>query len=187
MFVETTWEAILAEIARIPLEKANVRLGERVVGVQTMDRESEGSRVVVSTEKGEHLSFDEVLMTTPLGWLRRNKDIFQPALPERLLAGIDGVSVGHLEKVELHSPPYIVPEINNHRSTSHSPPHSGSTRQPPNPIPISPQSSSQKQTTLSQATQTGSPLPTPSQQTHNASQSNAGTSPPSHHQTPTQH
>ncbi|KAL5330009.1 hypothetical protein ACEPPN_003533 [Leptodophora sp. 'Broadleaf-Isolate-01'] len=93
MFVETTWEAILAEIARIPLEKANVRLGERVVGVQTMDRESEGSRVVVSTEKGEHLSFDEVLMTTPLGWLRRNKDIFQPALPERLLAGIDGVSV----------------------------------------------------------------------------------------------
>ncbi|KAH7411149.1 hypothetical protein BKA64DRAFT_375042 [Cadophora sp. MPI-SDFR-AT-0126] len=104
MFVETTWEAILAEIARLPLEKAKVRLGERVVGITTMDRDAEGSQVVVLTEKGESLSFDEVLMTTPLGWLKQNKNIFQPALPERLLAGIDGVSVGHLEKVYITFP-----------------------------------------------------------------------------------
>ncbi|KAH7355104.1 hypothetical protein BKA65DRAFT_497666 [Rhexocercosporidium sp. MPI-PUGE-AT-0058] len=104
MFVETTWEAILAEVARLPLERANVRLGERVVGVETMERDAKGSKVVVLTEKGETLSFDEVVMTTPLGWLKRNKNIFQPSLPERLLAGIDGVSVGHLEKVYLTFP-----------------------------------------------------------------------------------
>jgi len=64
-----------------------------------MERNAEGSQVVVSTDKGENLIFNEVLMTTPLGFLKRNKNMFQPVLPERLLAGIDGVSVGHLEKV----------------------------------------------------------------------------------------
>lgn len=98
MFVETTWAAILDEMARIPLQKADVKLGVRVVGVKTSTRES-GSQVVVTTDKGDDLAFDEVLMTTPLGWLKRNERIFQPALPPRVLAGINGVSVGHLEKV----------------------------------------------------------------------------------------
>lgn len=99
MFVESTWEAILGEIAKIPLEKAKVRLGEKVVKVQTSERSSEGSKVALITEKGETLAFDEVVMTTPLGWLKRNKGAFDPALPPRLLSGIDAVSVGHLEKV----------------------------------------------------------------------------------------
>lgn len=100
MFVEKTWEAILAEIAKLPLEKAEIRLGEKVTGVQTSDRE-EGGKVAVTTDKGQHLSFDEVVMTTPLGWLKRNLDVFQPPLPERLLAGINRMSVGNLEKVRL--------------------------------------------------------------------------------------
>jgi hypothetical protein len=99
MFVESTYEAIFAEIARLPLEKATIRLNERVVVVKTTGREAEGSQAVLETEKGESLAFDEVLMTTPLGWLKRNKDVFQPSLPERLSAGIDAISVGHLEKV----------------------------------------------------------------------------------------
>jgi len=98
-FVESTWEAILGEIAKIPLEKAKLRLGEKIVKVQTTPRDSEGSKVTLTTEKGETLSFDEVVMTTPLGWLKRNKGAFSPALPPRLVAGIDVISVGHLEKV----------------------------------------------------------------------------------------
>ncbi|KAF8861745.1 FAD/NAD(P)-binding domain-containing protein [Acephala macrosclerotiorum] len=93
MFVESTWEAILGELARIPLERANVRLGEKVIKVQTNQRDIEGSKVILTTEKGETLSYDEVLITTPLGWLKRNKEVFEPALPPRLLAGIDGISV----------------------------------------------------------------------------------------------
>lgn len=38
-------------------------------------------------------------MTTPLGWLKHNRDIFDPPLPPRISSGIDAVSVGHLEKV----------------------------------------------------------------------------------------
>jgi Flavin containing amine oxidoreductase len=102
--VENNHKAILAEIARIPLEKAVIKLGERVVEVVTAQREAQESQVVLKTDKGESFSFDEVLMTTPLGFLKRNKEIFKPSLPPRILAGIDAVSVGHLEKVSLMSP-----------------------------------------------------------------------------------
>ena len=89
----------MTEIARVPLEKAVIKLGERVVCVHTTPRKRKPSKVVLKTENGESLSFDEVLMTAPLGFLKRNKEMFKPTLPPRLLAGIDAVSVGHLEKV----------------------------------------------------------------------------------------
>ncbi|KAE8450409.1 hypothetical protein EG329_006484 [Mollisiaceae sp. DMI_Dod_QoI] len=104
MFVESTWEGILGEIAKTPLEKANILLKEKIVEVQTSHRNTERSKVRVTTEKGGTWSFDEVLMTTPLGWLKRNKEAFKPALPTRLLAGIDAISVGHLEKVYITFP-----------------------------------------------------------------------------------
>jgi hypothetical protein len=71
------------------------------VEVLTAERETQDSQVVLKTEKRESFSFDEVLMTTPLGFLKRNKEMFKPSLPPRLLAGIDAISVGHLEKVSL--------------------------------------------------------------------------------------
>ncbi len=73
-------------------------MGERVIEVLSVDRETKDGQVVLKTEKGENFSFDEVLITLPLGFLKRNQDIFKPSLPPRLLAGIDAVSVGHLEK-----------------------------------------------------------------------------------------
>lgn len=130
-FVEGNHKAILAEIARLPLEKARIKLGERVVEVSSVDRETKDGQVVLKTEKGEGFFFDEVLITMPLGFLKRNKDIFKPSLPPRLLAGIDAVSVGHLEKVSVH---HIKPDPDadaNLRSSSHSLKHSGSTL-PPN-------------------------------------------------------
>lgn len=102
--MEGTHKAILAEIARVPLEKAVIKLGVKIVEVLTAERETQGGQVVLKTEKGESFSFDEVLMTTPLGFLKRNKEMFKPSLPPRLLAGIDAISVGHLEKVSLSKP-----------------------------------------------------------------------------------
>jgi Flavin containing amine oxidoreductase len=48
--------------------------------------------------------FDEVVMTAPLGWLKRNKDVFIPALPPRLSQAIDSISYGDLEKVHINFP-----------------------------------------------------------------------------------
>lgn len=57
------------------------------------------SCVKVVTEKGEEFRFDELVMTTPLGWLKKNKSVFEPALPERVEKAIDSISYGCLEKV----------------------------------------------------------------------------------------
>src|SRR5690349_11134403 len=99
MFIETTYAAIFDRIAKIPREKADIRLEERVVKVQTPDDRGTGE-VCLTTEKGERLLFDEVLMTTPLGWLKQHKDeAFAPSLPLRISSAIDAISVGILEKV----------------------------------------------------------------------------------------
>ena len=55
--------------------------------------------MTVVTEDGRRQAFDGVVMTTPLGWLKLNKDGFTPSLDRRLLDAIDSISVGHLEKV----------------------------------------------------------------------------------------
>ena len=44
-------------------------------------------------------TFDEVVMTAPLGWLKTNLDAFEPALPQRLQEGIGAIGYGHLDKV----------------------------------------------------------------------------------------
>lgn len=94
----------MAEIARIPLEQAVIKLRERVVEVRYAERKVKNSQVALKTEKGESFFFNEVLMTTPLGFLKRNKEMFKPSLPPRLHSAIDAVSVGHLEKVSRSVP-----------------------------------------------------------------------------------
>lgn len=99
--METNYKAILADIASYPLEKATIQLSTKVIRVETVERGIPGGKVKLTTENGNDHFFDEVVITIPLGYLKRNKSIFVPPLPSRLLAGIDGISVGHLEKVVL--------------------------------------------------------------------------------------
>jgi hypothetical protein len=99
MFIETTYEAIFDKIAKLPREEADIRLEERVVKIVAPE-DRDAAKITVITEKGENLLFDEVLMTTPLGWLKQHQeDAFAPALPPRICSGINAISVGHLEKV----------------------------------------------------------------------------------------
>lgn len=102
MFIESTYEAIFDRIAKLPREEATIRLEQRVVKVKSPEHRDAG-KICVTTEKGENLFFDEVLMTTPLGWLKQHKDeAFVPSLPPRISSAIDAISVGILEKV--HTP-----------------------------------------------------------------------------------
>ncbi|KAI9813511.1 MAG: hypothetical protein M1832_006309 [Thelocarpon impressellum] len=105
VIVTSTYAAILAKIAELPLSRAEVQLNERVVSIEAAeDARPAGRAVVLRTADGETQSFDEVVLTTPLGWLKRNKAAFSPALPARLSQAIDGVSVGNLEKVFISFP-----------------------------------------------------------------------------------
>lgn len=110
-FVASTFAAILAEIAAVPLEKGTIHLNTKVVGVNTTDKTKDEGKVIVTTEKGEKHEFDEVLMTTPLGWLKRNKHIFSPPLPARIEQALDNITLSKLEKVRLPPPshPLLLP------------------------------------------------------------------------------
>lgn len=99
------FSAILAEIARIPLEKAEMKLNTKVTTFNSRAGLATGSTVVeLTTQSGEMLRFDAAVVTTPLGWLKLNKDAFKPPLSKGLIQAIDGISVGHLEKIYIHFP-----------------------------------------------------------------------------------
>ena len=81
------------------LEKADVKLSTKVSHIETGP-----DSVTVFTEAGLQLECDEVVMTAPLGWLHKNKEAFQPPLPERFSQAIDSIGYGCLEKVRLRYP-----------------------------------------------------------------------------------
>lgn len=97
----STYEKILARIAKTAVQKADIKFLTKVIKVVSRPSKDENtpSKVFVETEKGETFAFDELVMTTPLGWLKKNKAAFVPPLPKRVVKAIDAISYGCLEKV----------------------------------------------------------------------------------------
>lgn len=64
---------------------------------------------------GAQLSFDELVVTCPLGWLQKNPQAFDPALPPGLTKAINSISYGCLEKVYISFPKafWLNPDPNN--------------------------------------------------------------------------
>jgi monoamine oxidase len=62
-------------------------------------------KVHVHTRGGEVFEFDQVVLTAPLGWLKKNgASAFEPPLPPRISRAISSLGYGCLEKVGyLHS------------------------------------------------------------------------------------
>ncbi|KFX92266.1 hypothetical protein V490_05496 [Pseudogymnoascus sp. VKM F-3557] len=103
-FIETTYEAILEKIAKLPKEKANLRLGEKVMKVLMPEDRISGA-IKLGTVKAEVLTFDEVVVTVPLGSMKIVAEAsFSPRLPDRILSAFANISVGHLEKVYITFP-----------------------------------------------------------------------------------
>lgn len=96
-FVAETYQKILKAIAQPVLAKQNVlRLGT-VAESFTYDESTGRVRVGIQDRPSE--TYDEVIVTTPLGWLKKNKSAFRPSLPARLGAAIDAIGYGNLDKV----------------------------------------------------------------------------------------
>lgn len=105
LFVASTYRNILKHISQAVLGRADIRLNEPVTGIEANSRKPDvDHRVTVKTATGGSYHFDEVVVTCPLGWLKRNKAAFSPALPPRLLSAIDSISYGRLEKVYVTFP-----------------------------------------------------------------------------------
>lgn len=99
-FVASTYRKILQRIAAPALSGAEMRLDTRVTAIRKMTGagDMEGN-VQIETSDGTSTVFDEVVVTVPLGYLQRNKDLFSPALPARLDKAITSVGYGTLDKV----------------------------------------------------------------------------------------
>jgi hypothetical protein len=108
-FVETSLKSIVDAAAAVPLKKADVQLGTKVVGIVS-EENHQHRRVTVQTQIGRMQTFDDVIVTIPLGCLKRGMHIFSPPLTPVITAAVESISVGHLEKVRyvvyLHIPSF---------------------------------------------------------------------------------
>ena len=102
-FVADTYKKILDAISAPVLSKARMKLKHAVTAINTERYGQEEGGVVVETVNGTKEIFDEVVFTAPLGWLKRNKKIFEPPMPARLTKAIDSVGYGNLDKVPFSS------------------------------------------------------------------------------------
>lgn len=105
-FVASTYKRILEYISRDVLSHADIRFKQAVVSIDAPPRNDGQPRhqITVATATGERYSFDEVVVTCPLGWLKQNTEAFSPSLPSRLLEAIHSISYGRLEKVYVTFP-----------------------------------------------------------------------------------
>ncbi|KAG5928250.1 hypothetical protein E4U42_000970 [Claviceps africana] len=102
LFCGGTYQKILSHVAAPALERADIRFHCQVEQIRYPPDSS--GKVDIHLVGGETLSCDEAVVTTPLGWLKRNPSAFLPALPPRLTQAINSISYGCLEKVYISFP-----------------------------------------------------------------------------------
>ncbi|KAF2156454.1 FAD/NAD(P)-binding domain-containing protein [Myriangium duriaei CBS 260.36] len=95
-FVAETYHKILHQVAEEAVAKADLRLNTRVKNVTHGQGNKQPS---IQTSGADEHTFDEVVVTTPLGFLKRHGDAFLPGLKPRIAQAIDNLSYGCLDKV----------------------------------------------------------------------------------------
>jgi hypothetical protein len=101
LFCAGTYQKVLDAVAEPAKKGADLRFGCKVTRIGSKDQTGEG-QVQITVESGEEFWFDEVVVTTPLGWLKKNKEAFEPPLPERFDKAIEELGYGNLDKVRIN-------------------------------------------------------------------------------------
>lgn len=106
VIVASTYKDILKEIGRPVVEegsKVDLRLETEIVHIDI--GEDVGRNITLTTASGEKATFDDVVVTCPLGWLKRHHvKSFTPSLPPLLVDAIDHINYGRLEKLYVTFP-----------------------------------------------------------------------------------
>jgi len=95
----STYQAILNLIASGALAKSELHLSTKVTAIATKPETNQRPSMIVTTAGNTTHEFDEVILTCPLGWLKRNLSIFSPSLPSQITKAIEHIGYGRLEKV----------------------------------------------------------------------------------------
>lgn len=100
LFCIGTYRKILEKIAQPAISAADIRLQTHVLEIHSKSTSING-KTWVKTSDGQAIEFDELVVTSPLGWLKQHQDAFFPRLPEPLAKAIQSIGYGCLEKVYL--------------------------------------------------------------------------------------
>jgi hypothetical protein len=106
LFCAGTYAKILEHVAKHAIERADIKFGHAVTKITSQENKDGTLSVTVESPGGcgSEKSFDEVIVTTPLGWLKKRKEAFEPKLPERVCQAIDSLGYGNLDKVYITFP-----------------------------------------------------------------------------------
>lgn len=96
----STFKDILTGLLLPVLNKTTLRLGCEVTRISN----NQAGGIEVEAADKFRGTFKDVIVTTPLGWLKRNEDIFSPPLPPRISNAIRSLGFGNLEKVFIKFP-----------------------------------------------------------------------------------
>ncbi|KAI1415609.1 flavin-containing amine oxidase [Hypoxylon sp. FL1857] len=100
LFVASTYKSILDGLLIQVESQASLRLGCEVTRISNI----QPGAVVVEAADGYRGSFDDVIVTAPLGWLKRNKCAFLPPLTPPISDAICSLGYGNLDKVFIKFP-----------------------------------------------------------------------------------
>ena len=90
LFIASTYKGVLDLLEESISGKCDVRLNTEVIHIGGRSKSDSKGRVKVVDGRVE--SFDEVVVSCPLGWLKKNKEsAFSPALPTQLSEAIDNL------------------------------------------------------------------------------------------------
>ncbi|KAM4057731.1 flavin containing amine oxidoreductase [Hirsutella rhossiliensis] len=107
LFCAGTYKKILDMVTKPVLTGADILLNtqaQRIFGRRESKDDKVRVQLAADSVDSPPLSFDEVVVTCPLGWLKRNLDAFEPPLPIRLERAIGSIGYGCLEKVYISFP-----------------------------------------------------------------------------------
>ena len=103
LYCAGTYAKVLDVVAAPALKGAQIHFNHVVDKIDSTVGDS-GQAVTAHMRDGRSSTFDEVIITCPLGWLKRNKDVFTPQLPTRISQAIDNLGYGNLDKVYITFP-----------------------------------------------------------------------------------
>lgn len=83
---------------------AEILFGKCVNGVKSKRPRELANQIDVCTLDGCCYTFDGVVITAPLGWLKQNLSIFSPSLPPRVSDSIKALGVCQFEKIYIDFP-----------------------------------------------------------------------------------
>ncbi|CAO1604784.1 hypothetical protein XANCAGTX0491_008324 [Xanthoria calcicola] len=100
LFVASTYENIIKNLWLPQSHGVALRLACEVTGIANTGSIGVG----VQAADGFRGLFDDVVVTAPLGWLKRNENVFTPPLTPKLSTAIRSLGYGNLDRVFIQFP-----------------------------------------------------------------------------------